>query len=464
MSRRTTFILFACVLLVAAALVAGCGASSDTAKKFHCPMHPTYISDRQGDCPICGMRLVPIESESDHVSATPAPATHDVYTCPMHAQVVSDEPGECPICGMDLVKRESAPDAHAGHDAAGGVDGMSTVELAGTALNLSGIKTAIARRDRLAGSVRAVGTVAADERRVRVVHTKVEGYVEKLHANFTGGQVRRGDPIMAIFSPELLATQQEYLRAYKTAQQFAASSIEEVQEGGKELIAASRRRLELFDVPESFIHQLETTGESKRTVTLVAPVSGYVTGKDVFEGQRVEPGMPLYTVTDLSRVWVEVDIYEYEARRVTVGAPATIALAFDPDTRIAAKVAYVNPTLNAESRTLKVRFDVPNPKLVLKPGMFANVELETGGDEGIVIPDSAVLDTGARQVVFVETAPGQYEPREVKVVAKSNDMVQISEGVRDGERVVTTANFLLDSESRIKAAIAGSGGDASHAH
>ncbi|MCL4234231.1 MAG: efflux RND transporter periplasmic adaptor subunit, partial [Deltaproteobacteria bacterium] len=251
-----------------------------------------------------------------------------------------------------------------------------------------------------------------------------------------------------------------------TAQQFATSSIEEVKEGGKELVAASRRRLELFDVPESFIHQLETTGEPRRTVTLVAPVSGIVTGKDVFEGQRVEPGMPLYTVTDLSRVWVEADVYEYEARRVTPGAPATIALAFDPDTRIAATVAYVNPTLNAEARTLKVRFDVPNPKLVLKPGMFANVELEIGGDEGIVIPDSAVLDTGARQVVFVETAPGKFEPREVKVVAKANGMAQVSEGVNEGERVVTTANFLLDSESRIKAAIAGSGasGDAGHAH
>jgi len=316
----------------------------------------------------------------------------------------------------------------------------------------------------VARSIRTVGTVTADETRIRHVHTKTTGWVEKLFVNFTGQLVRKGQPILSMYSQELLASQQEFLRARETAAKFTASELPEVRRGGEELLQSAEQRLRLFDVPEDFIEELKRTGRPRRAVTLLAPVSGFVTAKDAFEGQQIEPGMELFTVTDLSRVWIEADFYEYEAHAMRVGQKARVTLPYDPGRQLAGSVTYIYPTLNPETRTLRARLEFQNPDFALKPGMFANVELPLDATEGIVIPDSAVIDTGERQVVFVSLGGGQFEPREVKLGVRGSGKAQILSGVAAGDQVVTRANFLLDSESQLRAAVAGRAKTSDHEH
>jgi RND family efflux transporter MFP subunit len=336
---------------------------------------------------------------------------------------------------------------------------MAPVHLDARARSLAGIQTAPAQHEPLAQALRAAGTVVPDERQVRVVHTKVSGWIDKLYVNFTGQEVRRGQPVLGIYSPELLATQEEFLRALEAARRLAGASPEAAESGAK-LLQAARRRLELFDVPASFVDALERSGEAQRSVTLLAPSSGHVTSKGVFEGQTVEPGMELFTVTDLSRVWIVANVYEYEAPLVHEGQHATLSLPFDPSVRLDGRVAYVDPYLDAETRTLEVRFEFPNRDLVLKPAMYVDVSLHGDDRMGIVIPESALLDSGLRKVVFVETSPGRFEPREVRTGVRGDGKVQVVSGVQAGERVVVRANFLLDSESRLRSALGATDGSA----
>jgi multidrug efflux pump subunit AcrA (membrane-fusion protein) len=464
-ARRTMplLVLLLIGLLGLGILAVGCGrttgrgtSASAQRAQYHCPMHPTYVSDRPGDCPICGMKLVPIKPAGAAGKAAEAPATTTgaagprrvlFYRNPMDPSVTSPVPMKDPM-GMDYVPvySDEVP-------AASGVEGHASVEVSPDELRLAGLRTTVARKGTLARTIRTVGDVKADETRVSQVHTKISGWVEKLFVNSSGQAVRQGQPLLSIYSPELLATQQEFLRARETADRFAASDVPDVRRGGADLLESARRRLMLFDVPRSFIETLEKTGQPQRTVTLEAPASGFVTSKDVFAGAQIEPGMTLFTVTDLSRVWVEGEVYEYEAPLVRLGQKARVTLAYDPSRTYTGRISYVYPYLNTDSRTLRVRFEFDNPDLALKPGMYANVELEAQAVEGILIPDAAILDTGPRQIVYVKTGEGRYEPRQVTVGVRSDGQSQILSGVKAGEAVVDRANFLLDSESRLRAAI-----------
>jgi RND family efflux transporter MFP subunit len=327
---------------------------------------------------------------------------------------------------------------------------------------LAGIRTVAAAQESLAHRIRTVGVVAVDETRVQHLHVKIAGYVEKLYINTTGQYVRRGQPALAIYSPELLASQEEFLRARQAAQRFAASAAPEVRRGGEDLLRAARRRLELLDVPSDFIAALESTGTVQRAVTLNAHASGFVTMKSVVEGQQVEPGMEVFTLADLSRVWVEANFYENEARLVRAGQAAMLELPFDPAKRFDGKVAYVQPVLDPETRTLRVRFEFANRDLALKPAMYVNVTLEVESALAVVVPEAAVLDSGTRQIVFVETAPNHFEPRVVRAGRRAAGKIEIIDGISAGEAVVDRANFLLDSESRLRGALSGAG--AGHAH
>jgi RND family efflux transporter MFP subunit len=370
------------------------------------------------------------------------------YRNPMDSSITSPVPAKDSM-GMDYVPVY----ADGGASDSGFVEGFASVTIGEQGLRLAGVQTAVAKRAVLSRATRTVGLVTPDETRIRHVHTKISGWVEKLYVNYTGQLVRAGQPILAVYSPELLASQDEFLRAHDAAQAFSRSAMPEVRSGGEDLLRAARRRLELFDVPQSLIATLERTGKPQRTVSLLAPVSGYVTAKDVFEGQEIEPGMELFTITDLSRAWVEAEFYEYEAHLLRVGQRATVSLPHDPHAEREGVVTYIYPTLDPVSRTLKARLEFANPDLALKPGMYADIQANLDSHEGIVVPDSAVIDTGDRQILFVQRQDGLFAPRQVRVATRSAGEILVLEGLGEGEVVVVRANFLIDSESRLRAAI-----------
>jgi RND family efflux transporter MFP subunit len=402
-------------------------------------------------------RTAPAPPTAAAPGAAPPPAAGQrrilYYRSPMDPQVTSRVPTKDAM-GMDFVPvyaDEAA--AQSSRD----LPGHAVVTLDAESRRLAGVQTAVAVEEPLVRRVRTVGLVTPDESRLHHVHVKVGGFVEKLYINVTGQRVHSGDPAFSLYSPELLASQEEFLRARRAVEDLGTSALPEVRQAAQELLAASRRRLELVDVPDDFIRDLERSGVPQRTVTLHAQVSGYVTAKNVVEGQQVEPGTELFTITDLSRVWIEADFYESEARLVRVGQRAALDLPYEPGRALDGRVEYVYPYLDPVTRTLKVRFAFANPDLLLKPSMYVDVWLDVEAPLGIVVPESAVLDTGTRQIVFVETAAERFEPRPVQVGLRSNGKVQLVTGVGAGERVVTRANFLLDSESRLRGAFSAAG-------
>ena len=440
---------------------AGGDNAAMTADKYTCGMHPFIITDKPGNCPICGMTLTKIESTPAPGAAaavSPAPTAKPsggarkilLYRNPMNPKITSKSPAKDEM-GMDYVPVYEDEVKGSG----GGTlpEGYATVQVGMERVRMAGIQSATATRETINRPVRAAGVVVPDERSVRRVQAKIDGWVEKLHSNFTGQLVTKGEPLLEIYSPELVATQREYLLARAGVARMKESPYEDARQMSSGLAQAARTRLKLFDVPESVIEELERTGKVQRTVTLNAPVSGYVSGKEVFEGTRVSPGMDLLTVTDLSRVWIEADLYEYEAQSVRVGQTATLETVADPGANLKGRVSFIYPTFSPETRTLKVRFEFPNPGLRLKPQMYVNVALDLQGVTGVVIPDSALIETGVRQIVFVDAGDGSFEPREVKVGVRGDGKAQILSGVKAGENVAVRANFLLDSESKLRAAL-----------
>jgi Cu(I)/Ag(I) efflux system membrane fusion protein len=444
----------------------GSGGTDNTAAPIHadkytCGMHPFIITDKPGDCPICGMKLTKIESSpapGAPAGSKSAPVGQPsggarkilFYRNPMNPNVTSQSPAKDSM-GMDFVPVYE--DEAKGGGGGNLPEGYATVQVGVERVQLAGIQSAPAVREAISHPVRAVGIVVPDETRIRRVQAKIEGWIEKLHTNFTGQLVTKGQPLLEIYSPDLVAAQREYLLAKAGVERMKESPYPDAREMSTGLAQAARTRLKLFDVPEGFIEELERTGKVQRTVTLNAPVSGYVTGKEVFEGTRVMPGMDLFTVTDLSRVWIEADLYEYEAQSVRVGQAALLDTVADPGVKRKGRVSFLYPTFSPETRTLKVRFEFPNPGLRLKPQMYANVSLDLHSVTGVVVPDSALIETGVRVIAFVDAGNGSFEPREVKVGVRGNGKAQVLSGVKEGEKVAVRANFLLDSESKLRAAL-----------
>lgn len=404
----------------------------------------------------------------------PAAAGETLYQCPMHPSVISTEPGNCPICGMRMVPVEAhetpTPEGgEAGTPARPAVEGYVPVRVPGARQQLIGVRTTPVEVRTLTKHIRTVGVVQEDETRVHHVHTKVPGWIERLQVDFVGQRVRRGEALYEIYSPDIVATEEEFLLALRSRSRMQGSSFPEVSEGADRLLDASRRRLRLWDVPEDKIRQLEAGGDVTRTVTFYAPISGYVTKKWVEHGMYVDPGKMLFTITDLSEVWVQADVYEYELPLVKEGQEATLTTAAYPSEVFKGRADYVYPTLDATTRTAKVRFQFPNPGLRLKPEMYANVDIEVPLGSRLAAPEEAILDTGTRQLAFVDLGDGWFEPRDVHTGVKAEGWVEVLHGLKPGERVVTDGNFMLDSESRLKASVAmaapgaGEGGGASHA-
>lgn len=317
---------------------------------------------------------------------------------------------------------------------------------------LIGVRSAPVTYASLGQEIRAVGTVGYDERGLTQVTVKTSGWVREVFVDSIGRPVHKGDPLFTLYSPDLLATQDEYLLAVRTQGQLAASPLAEVKANAAALVAGSRERLHLWDVTDRQIVALERRGKAEPVLTVYAPSSGIVLKREALPGKYVEPGTTLYEVADLSTVWISADLYESEMAATKLGQPATVAFAAYPGTTFPARVAYIYPSVNTDARTVRVRVELPNPGLKLKPGMYGNVILQTDAVHTLVVPKEAVLETGLRQLVFLDRGQGRYEPASVKLGRRNQDDVEVLEGLKEGDRIVTSANFLLDAESKLASA------------
>ena len=408
-------------------------------------------------------------------SNQPAPGNartrQDIYYCPMHPSYKSDKPDNCPVCSMKLVKMETAPgtEGKPGHEggmesnpAASNGTGSPTgnsIFISPQRQQLIGVQTVLAKVVPLTKEIRAVGKVAFDETKITHIHTKVTGYIEEVFVDFMGQVVKRGDPLFTIYSPELVSTQEEYLLALRSRNTLKNSSFEWVSAGSQSLLEAARQRLRLWDIRDEDIERLEREGKVRRTLTIYSPVSGLVTERAAFHhGKFVNPEMDLYKLVDLSTVWILGDIYEYELPYVKANQPVEIDFPYASETKsLRGKLTYLYPYLDPKTRTAQVRMEFPNPGFQLKPEMFVNVKIKVNLGTSLAVPEDAVLDTGTEQYVFVDKGEGYLEPRPVKVGGEAMGYVAIQSGLSAGERVVTAANFILDSESRLKGAFANMG-------
>jgi membrane fusion protein, copper/silver efflux system len=384
-------------------------------------------------------------------------ATNQIYYCPMHPNYTSDKPGKCPICGMDLVLKprpESTPaeSAPVQQETQMNME-PGTVMISPERQQLIGVKTAEVKKIDLVKTIRAVGKLEYNERKQVEVTTKIEGWIEKLYVDYTGQLVHTGQPLFTIYSPDLVAAQQEYLLALKSKKYLADSPFKESQESSQSLIDAAKKKLQLWDITEQQFEELEKSDKVTKTITVYAPAAGFVVEKMAVQGAKVMPGESIFKLADLSTVWLIADIYEYELPFVKVGLTANITLSNQPGKKFIGKLVYLYPSLEAETRTAKIRFELSNSNFVLKPGMFANAELHIPYGRKLVIPDSALIDTGTKQIVILAGEDGHFTPKEVKVGVKVDDYDEIVSGVSEGDKVVTNANFLIDSESQMKSAL-----------
>jgi RND family efflux transporter MFP subunit len=376
------------------------------------------------------------------------------YQDPMHPWYKSDKPGIAPDCGMKLVPVY----ADEQQTIAPGALPPGAVQISPARQQLMGVTTGVADYRPVEKAIRTLGRVAIDETRLANVHVRVNGWIQKVFVDYTWQPVKKGDPLFTIYSPDLLATEQEYLLALRARQSLAKSPYLEVSSGSESLLAAARQRLALWDLTDAQIGQLEERGQAQHEITFYAPASGYVMERKAYPNQYVTPDTELYKLVDLSRVWVQADVYEFEMPSVRLGQEATLTTESLPGVAMKGKLVYVYPEVKADTRTGTVRLEFPNPQLKLKPGMFVNVELHKSFGRQLTVPVDAVLDSGTRQVVFVDLGQGAFAAREVKVGERTQDYIAILGGLRAGERVVTRANFLIDSESNLRQSIEGMAG------
>ncbi len=418
-----------------------------------CPMHPQIIQEGPGSCPICGMDLVEMKS-GDGAGEQVADAT--LWTCPMHPTINEPDPGSCPICGMDLVEKVVHRDhTESGHQRSQQGSAQAEVRIEPAVIQQMNVTTETVNRRDLRRSIRAVGHLDYDEDGMVTVATRYPGFVENVHVNYIGQPVRRGDPLFEIYSPELVQTQRELLSAIRYADNLSNAPAD-VHERAIELVAAARTRLGYWELSEDQILAIERDGEVHRTVTVLAPSNGLVMKRmHGLEGMAIQPGMEVIHIADLSTLWLEVEIFEDQLRFLRVGMPAEVQLTYFGDETIRGQVRFIEPEVDERSRAVKATLEVPNPGGRLRVGMFASVHFDpVTATDAVAVPSQAVLRTGERSLVVVALGGGRFAPREVRLgVLGEDDYVEILEGLSPGEEVVTSAQFLIDSESNLQAAI-----------
>jgi RND family efflux transporter MFP subunit len=405
------------------------GSTAETAQKggrnvlyWVDPMHPAYKSDKPGIAPDCGMKLEPVYADGG-------------------AAAVSTGANLKPASANDISTME-----------------VGTVQITPEKQQLIGVKYEQVELGGGSRTIRAVGKVAIDETRIGHVHTKVEGWIDKVFVDFTGKLVKKGQPMLTIYSPDMLASQRELLLAAKAKTIMRDSALPSGFDQSESLLQATRRRLELWDLSEAQIDQVLRTGEPIKNITVYSPMTGYITDRKAFPQVKVMPDTDLYTIVDLSRVWIMADVFEYEAPNIHVGETARVSLQALPGKSFTARIDYVQPEVDPMTRTLKVRLNMDNPGVMLKPDMYADIEFRVNIPSKLTVPADAVLNAGERKTVFVDRGNGYFEPRQVKTGEREGDRIQILSGLSQGERIVTSGNFLIDSESQMKAAASGMGG------
>ncbi|MBI5838201.1 MAG: efflux RND transporter periplasmic adaptor subunit [Candidatus Eisenbacteria bacterium] len=395
-------------------------------------------------------------------------AARVIYRCPMHPAYTSDKPGDCPICGMSLEKVTDTDEhaAHAGMGHEGDVPGLTPVHMTPERVQLIGVRFARVERRTFGGTLDLVGFVTPDEGRIRRVQIRVSGWVQQLFVNRTGEKVRVGEPLLSIYSPELYQSEREYLIAHEAGGmgEHGAGGATGGGEPGGATAEATGERLRLLGVPGEELLRLERERTPVMNLTLRSPVSGTVLERGVLQGQYVGADTPLLTVADLSRVWVLADLYEMDFERVHTGDRAVFTADGMPGRTFEGRVELVNPTVSSETRTLKLRIGLDDPTGVLRPGMYGHVAVRGAAETALVVPGEAVVNAGEHSYVFLARGGGHFEPRMVWVGLRDADQVQIVRGLAAGDTVVSSASFLIDSESRLKAAMEGMGGKPAPAH
>jgi RND family efflux transporter MFP subunit len=401
------------------------------------PMHPAYKSDKPGIAPDCGMKLEPVYEDGGPADTAAAAPTGRVlyYHDPQDPSYRSDKAGLNPETGNDLVPV---------------YESSNYLNISTEKQQLIGVQYATVESVSGMDELRVNARVAQDETKITRIHPKIEGWIQRVHVDFTGQYVKRGDPLLTIYSPEMFATQQEFLLALRARDTLKAGGSREAYENSELLIEAARRRMELWDLSAAQIAQVERTRKAERTITIYSPAAGYVMSRNAFPSQRVMPETELYAIADLSRVWIMADVFETDAGKVRTGTPAVVKLPYEGGREIRARVTYIQPQVDAATRTIQVRLDAPNPGLVLKPDMFVQVNFHFALPQRLAVPADAVINTGLRKTVFVDRGEGNLEPRQVETGQRFGDRIQILSGLRAGERVVTSGAFLIDSEAQLK--------------
>ncbi len=400
---------------------------------------------------VCGFFLGRVSTKkagTESLELSPSDERQVLYwQAPMDPSEIYDQPGKSKM-GMDLIPVYEDEDQ---------MESSGTVSIDPATVQNMGIRTGHAQRLDFTRTIRTVGEVQYDEEQLYQVNTKISGWIENLHVHFVGDEVLAGDPLLEIYSPELVTTQQEYVLALKNLQLVAQSTVPSVREDAERLLASTRTRLEYWDIPASEIEHLAQTGEVKKTILLTAPATGIVVIRNTIEGAYVEAGEELLRIADLRTVWVHASFYDNEVPWISNGQRVEMELSYLPGKTYAGRVSYVYPYLRERARDVHVRLIFSNPDLDLKPGMYANVQLQGKViPDAVVVPSETVIRSGARAIVFVVHGEGRFEPREVLLGEEGgpdNNYIRILRGLQGSEEIVTSAQFMLDSESRLQEAI-----------
>ncbi|MBU0520329.1 efflux RND transporter periplasmic adaptor subunit, partial [bacterium] len=463
---------------------------------YVCAMHPWEMSDGPGSCDLCGMNLSNVQG---HQAGDPLPAEDDLYvspddplnvhlgpgtdpqsgkklipitqspyyqpresnreqhsemtseaassnglwTCGMHPDVIQDEPGICPICKMALVPLKTSSGS-----------GSATVQIDAVTLQNIGVTTETVTYRQLSHEIRTNGTVQIAEDGQARVNARISGWVEKLYVSRTGDQVKKGEKLLEIYSPELVSAQEEYLLALQSANTLRSGSAQSITTNADNLVQAAQRRLELWNIEADQIQQIRESGQVQRTLALVSPMDGIVLHKNVIEGDRISQGMNLFLIADLKEVWIEAQVYDYELPFIAKGDAAMVSSTYDPSFQYKGIIDYIYPVLDNKTRSATVRLVVPNSGLRLMPNMYVAAEiLPELREQSLTVPKSAVIRSGKEDLVFVSVGDGKFEPRQVHLGVESDQFYEISGGLQAGEKVVTSAQFLLDSEANLQEAI-----------